>query len=182
MVHFLSGKAIVFISDMLLQTNSSPPCKPVFSHSPSLPLHAHKAVPVCRWHLREAPRSAFRASLAHTTGQTFLHSNRPATPFCITREAKPLYLDKTPLPALCPPRFKFIMCTLFLLRLLPQHSTLSITVYKNDVCWHRTERALCIISSSICLCPLFQATKAYFTARWFLERFSTDNLSKKRCC
>lgn len=98
---------------MLLETNSSPTCTPLF------PLFAEsEAVLVYRWHLREALRSVSKISLAHITGQTSLHSNWSAIIFCITGEAKCLYLNKTLLLPLSPPRFKFIVCTLFLPRLL----------------------------------------------------------------
>lgn len=175
MVHFWSGKAIFFISDRLLDTNSSPPCKPPFSHSVPFCLHS-QSVTVHRWHLREALSSVFRASLVHRTGQTF-RSHWPEILFCITGEANPSTSVKL--------RFQHfflqglnLSCALLLMLLLNTPCCL-ITVYKNYLCWHRTEWALCIISSSICPCPLFQA---YFTVRWFLERFSTDNSSKKRCC
>lgn len=66
------GEKIFFkISEMLLETNSSPTCTPLFL----LPFAESQAVLVYRWHLREALRSVCSVSLAHITGQTCLHSN-----------------------------------------------------------------------------------------------------------
>lgn len=59
-----------------------------------------------------------KISLVHVTGQTSSHSNWSAVLFSITGETKCLYFNKTLLLPLDPPRFKFIVCTLFLPRLL----------------------------------------------------------------
>lgn len=79
-----------------------------------LPFVLSEAVAVHRWHLRVALRSVFTASLAHRP--FFILINLQFS--LITGEANPLCRNKTLLPALCPPRLKFIMCTLLLLRLL----------------------------------------------------------------
>lgn len=68
---FMGKRYFFFISEMLLETNSSPTSTPLFP----LPFAESEAALVYRWHLREALRSLRRARLAHISGETFLHSN-----------------------------------------------------------------------------------------------------------
>lgn len=55
MVHLGSGKAILSISDKVVETNSSPPCRHFLLYSFTLlPFAQLQAVPVLRWHKSEA--------------------------------------------------------------------------------------------------------------------------------